>query len=633
MMRKMVCRLTLYVLCFSLAFFSFGCEKSTTANYQIMFHSSPDEVASIIYVFAGEKIPQPADLVREGYTFLGWSTMGQMWDFSEDKVTSPMHLLAVWEAIEYPISYHYDGGDYIVGNPNSFTMDDMYVSITSPTREGYEFQGWHFEEDLSDPAFSSFEPVPAGVHLYASWTKKYFNVYLRYEFPELQKIEDIFVPYYVEYATDGYAFSIENKALSWNLAESGTLYGPNSIYVSSGLKFLTGQSGSYFGITNSNHVYSWGFNQFGQLGDGTTTGREPSFSQDIDFPSLGQDEKVVSIVTSGYHSFAFTNLNRIFTWGINQYGQLGDGTTTGRLSPVLINPSGLESGETIQKISAGGSHTLALTSNGRILGWGSNYDGCLGVSDGGTIENAITPIAVDDSMLFSDESFIDTFAGVCVSFAITSAGRLFFFGSNINNLSGRAYSFSDDHFDTPILVSIPGLHGGEKIVSVHASNRHVLALSSEGRVFSWGKTNSYGQLGNRQGSSPTPVYEPSLVSFSGIPYGEKIVTVRAYEDSSFAITDKGRVFAWGKNQQNQLGLKTKTNQFSPVLWSDVYITENASVDQNFRYGDQLDLFIPDLPAGMSFSGWFVDRALTIPYTQTIASEGYVILYGKVRKVQ
>ena len=136
-------------------------------------------------------------------------------------------------------------------------------------------------------------------------------------------------------------------------------------------------------LTSSGGVRCWGRNNYGQLGDGTTTDRLTP----VEVSGLAED--VQSIEAGAEHTCALTSSGGVMCWGRNDYGQLGDGTTTDRLTPVEVN--GLA--EDVQSIEAGAEYTCALTASGDTMCWGRNDYGQLG---DGTTTDRLTPVEVND---------------------------------------------------------------------------------------------------------------------------------------------------------------------------------------------------------------------------------------------
>jgi alpha-tubulin suppressor-like RCC1 family protein len=131
-------------------------------------------------------------------------------------------------------------------------------------------------------------------------------------------------------------------------------------------------------------VQCWGVNASGQLGDGTTVGRLTPV------PVTSLSSGVQAIAVGGLHSCALTTAGATQCWGSNVFGQLGDDTTISRTTPVPV--IGLGSG--VQAVAAGDTHTCAVTMTGALRCWGSNILGELG--DGTTIQR-LTPVAVTGS--------------------------------------------------------------------------------------------------------------------------------------------------------------------------------------------------------------------------------------------
>ena len=148
---------------------------------------------------------------------------------------------------------------------------------------------------------------------------------------------------------------------------------------------VTAISAGYYhtcALLSTGAVKCWGYNQYGQTGDGTTTTPRTT---PVDVSGLSSG--VTAISAFYYHTCALLSTGAVKCWGYNGYGQLGDNSQTTRLTPVAV--SGLSSG--VDAISAGIYHTCALLSTGAVKCWGYNGNGQLGDN---SQTNRLTPVAV-----------------------------------------------------------------------------------------------------------------------------------------------------------------------------------------------------------------------------------------------
>ncbi|HEX8702583.1 MAG TPA: RCC1 repeat-containing protein, partial [Myxococcaceae bacterium] len=134
-------------------------------------------------------------------------------------------------------------------------------------------------------------------------------------------------------------------------------------------------------LGNDGTVWAWGDNTSGQLGDGTTT---PRLSP-VQVPGLGP---AVAIASGQDHSLAVLQDGTVWAWGASSWGQLGDGTTTPHPSPVRVSAL-----TDVVAVAAAGHHSVALRRDGTVWGWGKNFHGQLGM--GATSQTAVsTPVQV-----------------------------------------------------------------------------------------------------------------------------------------------------------------------------------------------------------------------------------------------
>jgi alpha-tubulin suppressor-like RCC1 family protein len=281
---------------------------------------------------------------------------------------------------------------------------------------------------------------------------------------------------------------------------------------------------------------AWGNNASGQLGDGTTTERTTPVNV-----VLPAGVTITQVSAGANHSLAVTSDGRVLAWGDNGVGQLGDGTTTTRLTPVEV---ALPAGVTITQVSAGNEYSLAVTSDGSALAWGDNSFGQLG---DGTTTTRLTPVQVD---LPAGVTITQVAAGIEHSLAVTSDGHALAWG---DNSVGQLGDGTTTRSSTPVQVHLPA---GVTVTQVSAGS-HSLAVTSDGRVLAWG-FNFFGQLGDGTTTTRLTPVEVAL------PTGVTVTQVAAGAFHSLAVTSDGHALAWGINISGQLGDGTTTRSSTPV---------------------------------------------------------------------
>ncbi len=287
-------------------------------------------------------------------------------------------------------------------------------------------------------------------------------------------------------------------------------------------------------------VTCWGLNSFGQLGNGTTTSTSTSGGVN------GLASGVSGLSAGGNHTCALLDTGGVSCWGQNTQGQLGDGTLLNRDEPVGV--SGLAAG--VVAISAGDAHTCALLDTGAVKCWGHNLWGQLGDAT-----NVRRTSPVDVSGLSS--GIVSLGVGGFHSCAVTAAGGVKCWGRNdFGQLGLGAGIFTN----TNVPADVSGLSVFAATVS--ADRYHTCAAADAGGANCWGR-NDFGQLGDGTNAS-----SQVAVGVSGIAIGTRQITIGEFH--SCAVLVAGPPLCWGRNTTfGQLGDGAFSDSSTPVSVSSL----------------------------------------------------------------
>ncbi len=273
--------------------------------------------------------------------------------------------------------------------------------------------------------------------------------------------------------------------------------------------------------TTAGAAYCWGEGSDGGVGNGSgASTRTPSA-----VTSSGQNYAQVS--PGAFFACGRTTANVVWCWGGNFDGQLGDGTSTQRNSPVLAQTGALSFVDIVS--SPDGYFTCGRVTSGAAHCWGYNGNGEL--ADNTTV-NRTSPVAVMGG---------NTFAGL-VAGTDNACGNLI--NGNWVCWGANAYGELGDGSQTERHTPVPLLANGNTFVQLTMGTYHTCGRTAAGAVFCWGR-NSSGQLGN--GGS---LGSNSPVAVSG---GHLFTDIRAGDNFTCGLSDNGTVFCWGDNSRNQLG--------------------------------------------------------------------------------
>lgn len=309
-----------------------------------------------------------------------------------------------------------------------------------------------------------------------------------------------------------------------------------------------------------------GENRVGQLGNGTY--EDEALGVDIlaEF-DLDEDDYLISIQLGEYHGLALSEQGRVFTWGHNAYGKLGIAPGANQPTPIDITDSfDLIVYEKIVYIKAGRDHNGVITSYGRVFTWGVNAYGQLG---NGEInlpweETVYLPQDITDYFGFVPNDFVVKLAfGNNHSMALTFLGRVFVWGDNEVNQLGT----DDEMLLVPTEITDLFNLNDDVIIDISAGYSHSGFLTSYGRVFVFGDNND-GQLGigiePRQSDGPIEITD--LLVEAGI------ITNLRFTHNSSAVIGEDEIYVFGFNFYGQLGLGNKNIVNTPTILANENFT-------------------------------------------------------------
>ena len=305
-------------------------------------------------------------------------------------------------------------------------------------------------------------------------------------------------------------------------------------------------------VLSDRTLWSWGLNNFGQLGDGNSgatganfvfqnvprlIGTNGTVSTNAVWRSVSGGSRGYDPATNqpGGFSLGIQTNGSLWAWGLNDRGQLGIDSTNVQRLPVRVGAD-----TNWIQAEAGAAHTIALKRDGSIWTWGANDAGQLGI--GSTNRQSTVPVRVG-----TDSAWVEVRAGGHFSLARRADGTIWAWGTNAHGQLGIAASTGSNSVRrVPVMVGT-----NSNWLAISAGAFHSLGLQSNGTLWSWGR-NNFGQLGLGTGAADgregvnenVPRQIGSAANWSAIEAGNF---------HSFAINASGTLFAWGANFFGQLG--------------------------------------------------------------------------------
>ena len=309
-------------------------------------------------------------------------------------------------------------------------------------------------------------------------------------------------------------------------------------------KVVAGSYGTCAVLATTGAVQCWGLNGYGQLGNGMTT----NSSSPVNTQGLSG---VIDLQAGAAHYCALTKGGAVECWGENNWGQLGNSTTTYLPSSVPVVVTGLSTGITTIAVGHGdianlgvgaGCHACAINTAGSVQCWGANQLGQLG-------NNTSTSSTAPGPLVGVFPPAIAITAGQLHTCMLFNNGSVDCWGSNTYGELGAGVADASAH---EIPQAVPDFNGN--VTAIASGGIHNCALTKTGATLCWGY-NGAGQLGDgttTNRSTPTPLVLPAGVTLTGIP-------TLGLSDS-FAVSTTGPVYGWGYNANGQLGDGTTSNR-------------------------------------------------------------------------
>jgi alpha-tubulin suppressor-like RCC1 family protein len=301
---------------------------------------------------------------------------------------------------------------------------------------------------------------------------------------------------------------------------------------------IAGASTHACGTLSSNgKAYCWGWNYYGELGNGTVSGESEYFPTPL---AVKGDHLFHGLTGSESHTCALEADGTAYCWGYNGKGELGVSDPQVKGSP---EPIAVEGGLKFAQIAAGYDHSCAIDAAGKAYCFGFNYKGAIG---NGNYDDQNKPAAVSGNLAFNEVR-----AGLDCSCGLTKDGKAYCWGNNEYGQIGNGSDDTNATYNAPEAVL-----GDHVFTHLDLMASHACGITADGETWCWGRNESYqlGDDGDGQAKS-TPVKVKTELKFVDISVGIW---------HSCGRTSDGDVHCWGLNDSGELGDGSITSSHTPV---------------------------------------------------------------------
>ncbi|CAG9311008.1 unnamed protein product [Blepharisma stoltei] len=385
------------------------------------------------------------------------------------------------------------------------------------------------------------------------------------------------------------AISMGRKLFSWGANAYGQLGTGNTkdqfipVQVTIEAEYLVDIAGGgshSLALDNEGNVYSWGLGEGGRLGHGES-------NLEL-FPRKIRTLDDVESIAAGHSHSGCIRKGEIYTWGVGTYARLGHGTLNNEFSPRALD---FFKGRYMWKLCLSFFHSAVLAMNGEVWAWGNSKNGRLGVPSSSG-ENQLIPVRVGMGTMMGAVKIVDVALGYKHGLALSKRGQLFAWGDGLDGKLGINSKALEEPI--PKEVKLPKVHSKKKegkldfmplkstaVSSVYCGDFNSYCLTNAGEVLAWG-SNAKGQLGNKPSNEPDqsgdeieedePEYTNDIERTMPRPASqfkgrnsytpllmdvfrkEKFRLLASSGEYVLALGVNGKVWAWGTNEQGQLGI-------------------------------------------------------------------------------
>ena len=460
---------------------------------------------------------------------VSWSRNGQQPDAHLDYTYINPHT----------VTFNSDGGNP-VPDPQRITIGKQATRPTSsPAKAGFLFDGWFLKDAKggSNVAYDFSQPVTADITLVAHWSP-----------------------------ADTGGWSISPSKGNVMGGQQATITPPK---LSRGIRFNQISASLLInnfsvGVASDGNAYAWGNNEYGQLGQGNSVRIPQKTPVKVPLPDgVASGFTYTQVAAGGNHVLAVGSDGIVYAWGANDHGQLGNGSlnaNTPQTSPLPVKGADSQPFKAVQ-VSAGYADSAAISPDGRVYTWGSEYNG---TSTWGSSKR--TPILAKDPD-GSGQGLHAVQVSVNYSFimALDADGNVYSWGFNNDGQLGNGTieeDYNQKYAADPARVPDPkDTSKAFKAVQISAGSHHALAIGQDGAAWAWG-FNNFGQLGNGTITNQPRPKQVGNPTNSSQPF--QVAQINAGTLHSLAVDQNGTAWAWGWNVYGQLGDGTTSNRSTPT---------------------------------------------------------------------